>query len=728
MTKSLLGQSSLTARLRWEGQPLILATNETVKHQSGHFDFETILLTLWMDAIKSIMETKPEETLAHQNGTLDKTGSATLNLPSNVGERVTLIADLASAGGVNGSAAFGPAGHVPAATAPESGSSGAAPKIDQRMESTSRRARFRGMTGWTTRLLRPEWLNGPGRKLFPATDVNSKLASQLKALFSEAKILITAANDPGFPLGLRQAAGETHGACATNEVVAVLCDRGLAVLVITDPKQLARTQSHPALGSGLLTSWSGAWQHWIRTDALEKTEDLTSTPAGPAEGVLLIRSGLIPIARYEPDAQVQLVRQGPIPIVPLAELRWLESTDKDANAASRGPSAPKAAEPEKEPGDTQASAPDPNIDVVEEISRQLGQERILSGISIDDQRLALTLTPAPNPQGEWGSTVSAGRKLIAVECGIGDSGHLAAVIFSDPESSVDFLKRDSKLAKGLRTKSGPAEMLWLSIVGPAPRNLPAGPIAWISNGLVPVAVDGQGKNGFVVQTGPVPVIRFSDIQWAPATKARFERDEIEELFGPFVVAAKPKKFILNDVHFAELLLRELRLHFDPGEETFSRYRILDDSWEELSRPDLCRLITNALVGVSGKFPDHFPPSEIKRQRVEHILWLLEMRAAESLGQREMVEGFFAEALQACAEAKLTSSELFAAYRTYCQARDLTLCTEAFFYREAAKKFGATSHCFGENRTKRGRLGWQLKPEVICNAGTDPDGRDARWPV
>lgn len=246
------------------------------------------------------------------------------------------------------------------------------------------------------------------------------------------------------------------------------------------------------------------------------------------------------------------------------------------------------------------------------------------------------------------------------------------------------------------------------------------PIAWYSTGLVPVAVQDQAGHDFITQLGAIPVIPFSAIRWDPATEALFESAEIDELFGPVAAPAQRRKFVFNDVHFAELLLRKLCLAIDPNTQNFSKYRIERDSWEKVSRQDLCKLITNGLIGMAGKCPDYFPPSEVKQQRVEHILWLMEMSSAELPGQCDTLELFFAEAVEVCAGAKLTSAEFFSGFRTYCQARDLRLCTEAFFHRQATKKCGRASHCFGENGTQRGRLGWRLRQEVICNVSAGPD--------
>jgi len=81
------------------------------------------------------------------------------------------------------------------------------------------------------------------------------------------------------------------------------------------------------MGSALITTWSGAWLVWIRTDLLGKAEDPSSATTGLGEGVVLIRTRLIPVAPFEPGAQVRLVRQGTIPMVPLPELRWGENAN-----------------------------------------------------------------------------------------------------------------------------------------------------------------------------------------------------------------------------------------------------------------------------------------------------------------------------------------------------------------------------------------------------------------
>jgi hypothetical protein len=93
---------------------------------------------------------------------------------------------------------------------------------------------------------------------------------------------------------------------------------------------------------------------------------------------------------------------------------------------------------------------------------------------------------------------------------------------------------------------------------------------------------------------------------------------------------------------------------------------------------------------------------------------MEMRAAELPGQRELLDWFFAQALEASAGAELTSKDFFNAFQTWCRARKVRPCTQAFFHRRATIKFGRASHCFGPKGTQRGRSGWRLKPEFIYN--------------
>src|SRR5258708_39416237 len=92
------------------------------------------------------METKPDETLARENGTLDKKGNAVLDLPTSVAEPVTLMNDLARVCGVNGAYVSGSAAHASSTTRPEPVFGGAAPKIVRGMEPISLRAPVRRMT------------------------------------------------------------------------------------------------------------------------------------------------------------------------------------------------------------------------------------------------------------------------------------------------------------------------------------------------------------------------------------------------------------------------------------------------------------------------------------------------------------------------------------------------------------------------------------------------------
>ena len=127
-----------------------------------------------------------------------------------------------------------------------------------------------------------------------------------------------------------------------------------------------------------------------------------------------------------------------------------------------------------------------------------------------------------------------------------------------------------------------------------------------------------------------------------------------------------------------------------------------------------QLVANGLVQICRDFPDLFPPSEIRRSRVSHIVWLMETRAAAEVPPEQAVEQFFVQAVEACPEESLTSATLFKGFREFCIARRLPACSKAYFDRQAAKRFGQTSHCFGPYGTERGRSGWRLRLDVILN--------------
>jgi len=483
------------------------------------------------------------------------------------------------------------------------------------------------------------------------------LAAQIQALFGNIASLAVSADDPALPPCFRQPAGGATTEPARDKIVALRCENGLTALVLTDPNQLERIQSEsPALRSALITSWAGAFLFWIRTSARSQPGIAAWAATDSGQEVPVVCSGLIPLARFEPEAKVKVVREGKILPVRLADLRTDASPNNGAGDEGHSHAASKFLEGTL--AGTQPNAPGAAADPVAELRGLFGRDRVLIDVSSNNPRLPTGLKGDAGAQAEWGPNQSSERRLIGVECGARGSDQLTAVIFHDLPSREDFLNRNPELRSGLRMTWSSSHILWIHVLGPAPRNLNAGPITWFANGIVPLVLQGQTRKAFVTQAGAIPTARFASIHWAPQTKSLFESDELEQLFGPALAPVQPKKFLLNDVHFSERLIRQLCLAYDPIAKVFNRYRIERDAWEEVSSDDLRRLITNGLVDIAAKFPEHFPASEINRQRVEHILWLLEMRSASCPGQTDSLERYFSEAVEASAKTELTSKELW----------------------------------------------------------------------
>jgi hypothetical protein len=379
-----------------------------------------------------------------------------------------------------------------------------------------------------------------------------------------------------------------------------------------------------------------------------------------------------------------------------------QATEEEKRQAGTDPAAiPKGA------GAAQSAGRDDDL-------RRLFGDHAVREISVNDPRFASELLPGANLDTDFGSEWPSGSsQLLGVECGRVGSRHLAAVLFRKSEAFAGFLRDNPGLRDCLITSWPSVVILWLRIEGHAPRNFNAGPLTWFSEGLVPLAGRERPWEKSLVQRGPIPVVRFGAIEWNARTKDGFAADEIAELFGDPFLPKEKRKTVFNELYCAQMILQKFKVVYDSGEGGFRRFDPATGNWVCLSRERMTRVVTNALVLFSRDFPRQFPPSEIRRSRVRRVIWLIETRSAVDLPTaKEAVEQFFVEAVESCPMAKLTSGQLFEGYLTYCRARRLPLCSRAYFDRRATKRFGRTSHCFGQDGTERGRGGWRLKPGVL----------------
>jgi hypothetical protein len=171
------------------------------------------------------------------------------------------------------------------------------------------------------------------------------------------------------------------------------------------------------------------------------------------------------------------------------------------------------------------------------------------------------------------------------------------------------------------------------------------------------------------------------------------------------------------------------LVFDLAQEEFRRYDAATDIWATFSRAEIGRLVTGRLVQMARDFPDKFPPTEIRKPKVTHLLWLMESRSTVALPTaEEALDQFFSQVVEPRDGAELTTHEFYEWLVKFCRARKFPLCTRAYFERQAAKRFGQTTHCCGANGTERGRHGFGLNEALIMNPALDDQNSGTASPV
>ena len=208
-----------------------------------------------------------------------------------------------------------------------------------------------------------------------------------------------------------------------------------------------------------------------------------------------------------------------------------------------------------------------------------------------------------------------------------------------------------------------------------------------------------------------PLARFDEIQWDQEVSQAFRADEFQQCHGEPFLPVRPRSGPLNPVFLAEMLLSHFDLVYD--RDTFRRFDPGTRTWTTILRPEIFRLVTKRLIRLAHDFPSQFPPSGVRRPTVNQLVWLMETQGyTEIPTAQEAVERFFTEAVESRAGAELTQAAFYEGLDAFCKGRRWTLCSRAFFDKAATRRFGETSHCFGENRTSRGRKGWQLRIEVI----------------
>ena len=141
-----------------------------------------------------------------------------------------------------------------------------------------------------------------------------------------------------------------------------------------------------------------------------------------------------------------------------------------------------------------------------------------------------------------------------------------------------------------------------------------------------------------------------------------------------------------------------------------------------ARQEIFELVTKRLVRLAHDFPIQLPPSEVSLSRVRRLMWLMETQGAVEIPtDKQAVDRFFNEAVEPCVGAELTQDSSYAGLVTFCKVRKWPRCSRAYFDRAATKRFGETSHCYGEKGTLRGRVGWRLRQDAISRPASQHDG-------
>ena len=277
----------------------------------------------------------------------------------------------------------------------------------------------------------------------------------------------------------------------------MLCREGWCALIVTDPNDLDRIQSKsPVLATALITTWANAWILWF----FDKGQfDPSKFPADWVKGVswsgmdsFLLRA----LTGRQPKSRV--VREGRIPRVSLAQVcLGNHAEDVPRSAASR-----EAGLDDREGGRTRATSEGSGsaLNSLAGLCRQVGADRVRE-ITPDDPSLVPNLLSKAQLNAHLESRRAGGGRLLGIECGAKGKGHLATVIWHDQQSQAAFLGRNPELHGGLRLAFGAAVVNWLDIIGPVPRNLTVGALAWVSNGLIPILVQGDDLQDVAIRPG-----------------------------------------------------------------------------------------------------------------------------------------------------------------------------------------------------------------------------------
>jgi hypothetical protein len=538
------------------------------------------------------------------------------------------------------------------------------------------------------------------------------LISEIKGFFGEVGVESVSNLDSRIPDCLRQT--------EEKRVLAIRCQEGLSAIILKDPRYLVVSEA-PRLQRTPLTMWAGKYICWIRFD-----------PAGiPKQNVELndaawcIVEGLIPVSDDRPDAEAFVIRGGTTAPLQFDDLvKQLQAIDVASEIGSQE-NAPKtqsandagsAADPEKAPRAQET---------VNRLIAVFGEERILRNVGPDDPRVPAQLRPIPSDNPSAGRQQSC-NGVLAVQCGPGSTGHLVGIVFFEPKHAQKF-KDDNLELYSVVTLWNSCAIAWVKIDGYVPQNFPFPEFSWISEGAIPVAAENAALIGALAAEPIVPTTRLHNIIWeSEKVRHYFEVDEIQRSFGkPFLTWEAPA-LAFNDLFFSELLVKRLGLVYDTVQESFQRYNGTTATWFPVRLAELERIVANNLIGFARQYPTEVRPAMVTKGKVNHLIWLMQIRASAHLPtEEEALDRFCEEAVERAESAQLTQDEFYGGLKRFCQLRKLPLCSRAYFDRAATKRFGKTSHGLGPERTSRGRVGWRLKEDAIrgISASSSAAGRD-----
>ena len=533
--------------------------------------------------------------------------------------------------------------------------------------------------------------NRSGEGAVTDVPISETLTAQLQVIFGEAERRVVNAMDSAIPAVLRPIIPGRGPA----SVIAVSCDGGLGAIII-ESEDLDKVQSlFPILRQSLLTAWEERFVSWVRYDLVQEGLLGPDHTAQLCAGAVLLGKALIPVVSSTRDGNDLLVRMGKI-----AHVRLSEMVPGSASGCCT-PDEKVRPEGSDRAGDTrEAKAPQADcFEPSQELRAIFGEESVLTHFRSDDPRVPASLAAIAD--------VGDPNSDLAIECGPGPMGHLVAVVCGEP--GVVFFRDKNPALFSVGTRWGCLTVIWLRLQGPVPRNLFAVPIMWVSNGVIPVSVQ-QRTAVYLLQPGAqIPLTRFEEIQFDAAVTSAFGADQIEQRQGNPFLRAHPRGSTLNPLFASEVLLKKLDLVYDRIAQTFCRFDMGTGSWLTVSRPEICRLVTERLIGLAHDFPDQFSPFEVRKATVNHLVWLMQIQGAvEVPTDAEVVQSFFDDGIERCSGAELTQEDLFQGFVVFCRDRKLSMCSRAFFDRTATKRLGKTSHCLGKNGTSRGRIGWRLR--------------------